>query len=329
MAKVRRREFLISLLRGTAAVYCFDAAVAAPSRTDKPHRIGLLRVGYPPPTFLDALRKGLRDLGLIEGQNIFIEYGIGQRVEDLSKLANDLIGLGVELLIASGTPAVIPAKRASDTVPIVFVAAIDPIATGLVQSLSRPGGNVTGLTALFTDLMGKRLEFLKEAFPAIARVALLSHINNPGHEQYAREATQAAKRLGIELQVLSVRRPAEFEEAFQSARGAGALLQVDDAMFTSQRETLVALAEKYRLPAIYGFREFVDAGGFMALGPSYSDLYRRAAAYIDKILGGTRPADLPVEQPAKFEMIVNLKAAKVLGIHLSPLLVARADEVIE
>jgi putative ABC transport system substrate-binding protein len=324
---MRRREFIAGL--GGAAAMPLGGAFGAPARSDKIHRIGLLRVGYPPPTFLDPLRKGLHDLGLIEGQNIFIEYGISRSVEELPKLANELIGLKVELLLASGTPAVIPAKQATSTVPIVFVAAIDPITTGLVKSLSRPGGNITGLTALFTDLMGKRLEFLKEAFPSISRVALLSHINNPGHEQYAREATLAAKKLGIELQVLSVRSPAEFEEAFRAARGAGAMLQVDDAMFTSQRVALIALADQYRLPAIYGFREFVDAGGFMALGPSYSDLYRRAATYIDKILGGAKTADLPVEQPAKFEMIVNLKAAKMLGIDLPPLLLARADEVIE
>ena len=324
---MRRREFIAAL--GGAAALPFGGALGAPARHDKTYRIGLLRVGYPPPTFLDPFRKGLQDLGLVEGQNIFIEYGIGQSVEDLPRLADHLIGLKVELLLASGTPAVIPAKNATNRVPIVFVAAIDPIATGLVQSLSRPGGNITGLTALFIDLMGKRLEFLKEAFPSISRVALLSHTNNPGHEQYAREATQAAQKLGIELQVLPVRSPAEFDEAFRNAQGASAMLQVDDAMFTSQREKLVELAEKYRLPAIYGFREFVDAGGFMALGPSYSDLYRRAATYVDKILAGAKPADLPVEQPAKFEMIVNLKAAKVLGFDLPALLLARADEVIE
>ena len=289
----------------------------------------MLRVGYPPPTFLAPFRKGLQELGLVEGQNIFIEYGVGKSVEELPKLANDLIGLKVELLLASGTPAVIPAKNATASVPIVFVAAIDPIATGLVQSLSRPGGNITGLTALFTDLMGKRLEFLKEAFPSISRVALLSHVNNPGHRQYVQEAERAAHTLGIALQVLSVRGPEEFEAAFRSAQGAGAILQVDDAMLTSQREKLVELATKYRMPGIYGFREFVDAGGFMALGPSYSDLYHRAAAYVDKILGGIKPAELPVEQPAKFEMVVNLKVGKQLGIDISPMLLARADEVIE
>jgi putative ABC transport system substrate-binding protein len=300
-----------------------------PVSPDKIHRIGLLRVGYPPPSFLTPFRNGLQDLGWIEGQNIFIEYAIGRSVEELPKLADHLIGLRVELLVASGTPAVVPAKRATTTVPVVFIAAIDPIATGLVRSLAHPGGNITGLTALFTDLMGKRLEFLKEIFPSIAHVALLSHANNPGHEQYTREAGLAAQKLGIRLQTLTVRSPAELEQAFRSAQGAGAMLQIDDAMFTSQRKKLVDLAAQHRIPTIYGFREFVDVGGFMALGPSYSELYRRAAAYIDKILNGSNPADLPVEQPSKFEMIINLKAAKTLGVEISPLILARADEVIE
>jgi putative ABC transport system substrate-binding protein len=323
---MRRREFIA--LAGSAAAM-LAGSKAALAQSDKIHRIGLLRVGFPPPSFMNPFREGLQALGLIEGQNIFIEYGIGQSVEELPKLADHLIGLRVELLLASGTPAVVPAKRATATVPVVFIAAIDPIATGVVRSLAHPGGNVTGLTALFTDLMGKRLEFLKEAFPSISHVALLSHDGNPGHEQYAREAERAAQKLGIRLQVLSVRSPADFEEAFRSAQGAGAMLQIDDAMFTSQRRQLVEMALRYRLPTIYGFREFVDAGGFMALGPSYSDLYRRAATYVNKILHGADPADLPVEQPSIFEMIINLKTAKELGIDISPLLLARADEVIE
>ena len=214
---MRRREFIALI---SSAVTWPLAAHAAPApRPDKIHRIGMLRVGYPPPAFLAPFRNGLRELGLVEGQNIFVEYGIGRSVEELPKLANDLIGLRVDLLLASGTPAVIPAKNATTSVPIAFVAAIDPIATGLVESLARPGGNITGLTALFTDLMGKRLEFLKEAFPSISRVALLSHVNNPGHQQYAREAGQAAQLLGIQLQVLPLQGPAEFEEAFRSAQG--------------------------------------------------------------------------------------------------------------
>ena len=251
-ADMRRREFIAVLAASSA--WQLGARAASAPRSDKIHRIGMLRIGYPPPTFLAPFRNGLHELGLVEGQNIFIEYGIGRSVEELPKLANDLIGLQVELLLASGTPAVIPAKNATTSVPIVFVAAIDPIATGLVQSLSRPGGNITGLTALFTDLMGKRLEFLQEAFPSISRVALISHINNPGHEQYVREAERAAKLLGITLQTLAVRGPEEFEQAFRGAQGAGAVLQIDDAMLTAHRVKLVELAMKYKIPGIYGFR---------------------------------------------------------------------------
>jgi putative ABC transport system substrate-binding protein len=214
-------------------------------------------------------------------------------------------------------------------IPVIIVAAIDPIETSVVTSLARPGGNVTGLTAVFADLTGKRLELLKEMLPSLTRVALVSSPANPGHSQYVRQTELAARLLGVELEVLSLSNPDEFECAFRNSRDVGALIQIDDAMFTSQRQKLVELANKYRIPGSYGFREFVDIGGFMALGPSYPDLYRRAALVVDKILKGAKPADLPVEQANKFEMIVNLKTAKALGLTISPTLLARADEVIE
>jgi putative ABC transport system substrate-binding protein len=231
--------------------------------------------------------------------------------------------------MASGTPAVLPARNATNVVPIVFVAAIDPIATGVVTSLARPGGNVTGLTAVYSDMTGKRLEFLKEMLPALTRVALLSRPANPGHTHYVQQTQMAARMLRIELEVMTANTPDEFEAAFHGMQGVGALIQIDDALFTSHRQRLVELAMQYRIPGAYGLREFVDIGGFMALGPSYSDLYRRAAAYLDKILKGAKPADLPVEQASTFEMIVNLKTAKALGLTISPALLARADEVIE
>jgi putative ABC transport system substrate-binding protein len=206
---------------------------------------------------------------------------------------------------------------------------MDPIETGIVTSLARPGGNVTGLTAVFADLNGKRLELLKEMLPSLTRVALVSSPANPGHGQYVRQTELAARQLGVELEVLALSNPDEFELAFRNAGSVGALIQIDDAMFTSQRQKLVDLATKYRIPGSYGLREFVDIGGFMALGPSYPDLYRRAALVVDKILKGVKPADLPVEQASKFEMIVNLKTAKALGLDISAQLLARADEVIE
>jgi putative ABC transport system substrate-binding protein len=216
-------------------------------------------------------------------------------------------------------------------VPVLFVAAFDPVATGVVTSLARPGGNVTGLTAVFSDMTGKRLEFLKEMLPALTRVALLTRPTNPGHQQYVQQTQVAARLLRVELEVLAINSPDDFEPSFRRAAAAGisALIQIDDGMFTVHRQWLVELATKYRIAGAYGPREFVDLGGLMALGPSYSDLYRRAASYLDKILKGAKPADLPVEQSAKFELILNLKTAKALGLNIAPTLVARADEVIE
>ncbi len=321
----RRREFIA--LIGAAATW--PRAARAQQRASKTHRIGMLRIGPPPPSFIEPFRQGLSDLGYVEGQNIVIEYGLGRSAEQLPDIAADLIRRKVDILLASGTPSVLPARNATRTIPVVFVAAIDPIATGVVASLARPGGNVTGVTALYADLTGKRLEVLKEILPMLSRVAFLSRPANPGHAQYLREAELAARTLGVRLQVVPVRGPDDFEEAFSSIVGAGGLLQVDDAVFTSHRGTLVELAARHRLPAMYGTREFVDLGGFLALGPAYSVLYRRAATYVDKILKGTKPADLPVEQPTRFELIINVKTAKSLGITVPPPLLARADEVIE
>ena len=235
----------------------------------------------------------------------------------------------VDVLVASGTPAVIPARNATKAVPVLFVAAIDPVATGVVNSLARPGGNVTGLSAVFSDLTAKRLELLKELLPSLDRAALLSRPANPGHFQYVEQMQMAARILRIGLEVMAANSPDDFEGEFRRVEGIGALVQIDDAMFTAHRQKLVELANRYRIPGAYGFREFVEAGGFVALGPNYSDLYWRAASYLDKILKGAKPADLPVEQASKFEFILNLKTAKALGLDIAPTLIARADEVIE
>ena len=322
---MRRREF-ITLLGGAAAAW---PLVARAQKTGKVNRIGFLRVGAPPPSFIEPLKKALKELGYVEGENIIFDYALAKRVAELPELAADLVRRKVDVLVASGTPAVVPARNATNAIPIVFVAAIDPVATGVVTSLARPGGNVTGFTALFADLTGKRLELLKELLPSLTRVALLSRPANPGHHQYVQSTLEAARILRVELDVMAVNSADEFEAAFRKVQGVGALIQIDDAMFTSHREKLVELATRYRIPGAYGFREFVDLGGFLALGPSYSDLYRRAGSYLDKIIKGARPADLPVEQPSKFEFILNLKTAKALGLTIAPALVARADEVIE
>jgi ABC-type uncharacterized transport system substrate-binding protein len=324
---VKRREFITLLGGAVAAAWPVNAVRA--QQASRVYRIGFLRVGPPPQSFIEPLRRALTDLGYVEGRNLVFDFGIAESVEQLPGLVADLIRRKTDVILASGTPAVLPARNATNAVPVVFVAALDPAATGVVTSLARPGGNVTGLTAVFADLTGKRLEFLKEMLPALTRVALLSRPANPGHVQYVEQARMAARILRVELEVMSANAPEEFEVAFHGVQGVGALIQIDDAMFTSHRQKLVELATRHRVPGAYGLREFVDIGGFMALGPSYPELYRRSAAYLDKIFKGAKPADLPVEQANKFEIIINLKTAKALGLEVSPTLLARADEVIE
>jgi putative ABC transport system substrate-binding protein len=233
------------------------------------------------------------------------------------------------VLVASGTPSVVPAKRATSTVPVVFVAAIDPVVTGVVQSLARPGGHVTGVTAMHGDVIGKRLELLKELLPRLSRVAVLVRATSPGTPPYLKEAEQAARALGIPLQVLAARDPHDLEGAFATARGASAVLVADDAVFTANRSHIALLAIQNRLPTIYGFSDMVEAGGLLAYGPHYGDLYRRAAVQVHKLLKGARPADLPVEQPTKFELVINLKTARALGLTIPPAVLVRAETVIE
>ena len=299
------------------------------SRPTEFYRVGLLRIGPPPPSFIEPLRHALSEVGHVEGKSFVFDLGIAEDVEQLPNLAAELIRRKVDVILASGTPVVLPARNATSTVPVVIVAAIDPVETGVVTSLARPGGNVTGLTAVFADLVGKRLEMLKEMLPTLTRVALSATGRPRPRPIRSTGSDGGAAILRVELQVMSANSPDEFEFAFSAAQGVGAVIQIDDAMFTAHRQMLVDLATRHRIPGAYGLREFVDIGGFLAVGPSYSDLYRRSAAYLDKIHKGAKPADLPVEQANKFEMIVNLKTAKELGLTISPSLVARADEVIE
>jgi putative ABC transport system substrate-binding protein len=235
----------------------------------------------------------------------------------------------VDVLVASGTPSVLPARNATRTIPVVFVAAIDPVAAGIVTSLARPGGNVTGVSAVHADVTGKRLQLLRELLPKLSRIAFLVRATSPATAQYVKEAEIAARTLGVQLQVLEVRDSSDLEGAISAARGANALLLVDDAMLTAHRIRLADLALKNRLPSISGFSEMAEAGVFMSYGPHYGDMYRRAATQVHKILRGAKPADLPVEQPTKFELIVNLKTARALGLTIPQSLLLRADEVIE
>jgi putative ABC transport system substrate-binding protein len=280
---------------------------------------------------LDAFRQGLRERGWVEGQNIIIEYREAHaKIERFLELATELVHLKVDLIVAANTPAARATQRVTTTIPIVVPAMGDPVGDGLVASLARPGGNVTGLTFLGPELIPKRLELLKETLPTTSRVAALWHRGAYG-EGMLKETEAAARTLGLQLQLVGVQGPDEFERAFttMAREHPDALIVLPSPMLFVERRRLVDLAAKHRLPAIYNAREFVELGGLMAYGASINDLFRRVATHVDKILKGAKPADLPVEQPMKFELVINLKTAKALGLTIPPLLLFRADEVLE
>jgi len=305
--------------------------LAEAQQPKKVARIGFLTsstASFNLPRF-NAFREGLHDLGYVEGQNITIEYRFAEgKLGRLPDLAVELVRLKVDLIIATADAAVRAAKQASKTIPIVFVGVSDPVGEGFVTSLAQPGGNTTGLSILQAELSGKRLELLKEAFPQISRLAILFP---SGSEKSMNEQKLAAQVLGIRLVLLPVRRLDDIEAAFTTVikEGAHALLTNPSPRFASARERIVDFAVKNRLPAMYYGPEFVDAGGLMSYGPSYTDMHRRAATYVDKILKGKKPADLPVEQPTKFEFVINLKTAKQIGLTIPPNVLARADKVIK
>ena len=325
----KRREF-ITLLGGTAA---WPLAVRA-QQAGKVHRIGVLETISTTLNVANfyALREGLRQLGYAEGQNLVIEYRSADGRDDrFPGLARELLALKVDVIVTRGTPAAKAVKNATSTVPVVMMASGDPVGVGLVTSLARPGGNITGLSAIVGELSPKRLELIKEIVPGLARIAVLANTcNDAVRRDWARIET-AARSLGVQSQLLDLRESDALGPTFDdaSARRADALVVVIDAITQANQQRIVDLAMKHRLPAIYSSREFVDAGGLISYGVSYPDLYRRAATYVDKILKGTKPADLPVVQPTKFELVINLKTAKALGIEVPPTLLARADEVIE
>jgi putative tryptophan/tyrosine transport system substrate-binding protein len=324
-----RRAFLA----GSAALLAAPLAAEA-QQTGKVPRIGFLSPASSTtaPHVVEAFRQGLRDLGYVEGQNIVVEYRYANgKAEALPDLAAELVSLEVDVIVASGTPGPLAAKSATKTIPIVMASAGDPVRTGLVASLARPGGNVTGLSTLTPDLGGKRLQLVKELLPGVARVAVLWNAANPYTVLLVREIEAAARTLRVQIQSLEVRGPDDFQNVLPTAisGGAGALVVVDDPLTVSSRTLIVSFAAQHRLPAMYGFREFAEAGGLMAFGANLADLYRRAPVYVDKILKGAKPADLPVEQPAKFDLVINLKTAKALGLKIPPSLLLRADQVIE
>jgi putative tryptophan/tyrosine transport system substrate-binding protein len=328
---MRRREF-ISLLGGAAA---WPLGARAQERTPKIRRIGYLTGASSTnnPRLAEAFRQGLREHGWVEGQNILVEYRFADGQYDrLPALAEQLVRLDVEVIVTLATAATVAARNATSTIPLVMWGVGDPVGQGLVASLARPGGNVTGLSyTVGMETFGKGLELLKEAVPHVHVVAVLSNPANPAHVLSVDALKGVARSLGLELLLQEARGPDEFDGAFaaMARERAGALLVVADAMFNSHLVRLVELALRGRLPSMHGFREQVEAGGFMSYGLNLAAQSRQAATYVDKILRGAKPADLPVEQPTKFELVINLRTAKALGITLPPTLLAQADEVIE
>jgi ABC-type uncharacterized transport system substrate-binding protein len=281
---------------------------------------------------LAAFRKGLRELGWIEGQHFTIEARFAEgKPERLAGLAADLVRQRVDVILTGSNAGALAAKRATGTIPIVMVTTGDPVGAGIVASLGRPGGNVTGVTALGQALNVKRLELIKEAVPGVTRVVALINPASPYTAPFLKEREGAARALGLEVRVLEAPDPGSFEKVFaaMASERAGALMVQTDALFITHRRRIVELVARNRVPAVYGEREFVDAGGLLFYGASFADMYRDAAGYADKILKGAKPADLPVEQPTKLELVINLKSAKALGLTIPPSLLQRADQVIE
>ena len=297
-------------------------------------RIGQLDVGTDPIRMVwwREFRQALRELGYVEGQNLVLESRFGPgKPEALPGLATELVGLRVHVIVVASTAGALAAKQATGSIPIVAVTPGDPVATGLVASLARPGGNLTGMSFLATDLTAKQLELLKETRPGVSRVAVFWNPDNPSHAPRLRTAETSAQALGVKLQVLAVRRATDLEDAFteMARKRAGALLILADPLFTRESSRLAQFAQRNRLPTIYGLREFVDAGGLLSYGVSFAALFRRAATYVDKILKGAKPADLPVEQATTFELVISLKTAKTLNVTIPRSLLLRADRVIE
>jgi putative ABC transport system substrate-binding protein len=315
-------------------VFLLTGSFAEAQQQAKVPRIGFLGAASPSviSARVEALRQGLRDLGYVEGKNIVIEYRWAEgKFDRLPDLASELVRLKVDVIVTTGSTSTRSAKEATLTIPIVMAQDSDPIGTGLVASLARPGGNITGLSTLSPELSGKQLELLKEIVPRLSRVAVLGTSTRPGNAQALREVELAAGAFKVQVQYLDVLDVKDIETAFRAAtKGrAGAVLVLQGAIFFSQRTQLADLAVKSRLPATHSAPEFVEDGGLMTYGVSISDLFRRAATYVDKILKGAKPADLPVEQPTKFELLINLKTAKQIGLTIPQSVLYRADNVIK
>jgi putative tryptophan/tyrosine transport system substrate-binding protein len=327
-----RRRFLLTSLAGALAA----PLGAGAQQAGKLYRIGLL--GGSPPNSPGGRRawegffQGLRELGYVEGQDILVEgRWYGERTDRLPALAGELVRLKVDVIVAGAAPAPEAARRATSTIPIVMANHSDPVGSGLVASLARPGGNVTGMSTLSPELIGKRLHLFKEAIPGISRVAVLSNPTIPSQVLELKEAKVAAGLLKVQLQLLEARAPGDFAGAFSAMRRerADGVIIITSSMFYAERTRIAKLAAESHVPAMYAVREFAEAGGLMTYGIDVHESFRRAATYVDRILKGAKPADLPVEQPTKFELVINLKTAKALGVTIPPSLLARADQVVE
>ena len=326
---MRRRDF-VTLLGGAAALLSLAARA---QQSAKVWRIGYL--GFGPASSwtseVEALRSGLRDLGYVEGKNISIEFRWAEQADQTLDLATQLVHMNVDVIFAPASTQVEPARRATNTIPIVFAQHADPVGLGDVASLSRPGGNITGMSMLLTELSAKELEILRETLPDVARIGVLWNPTTPSHPTAVKAVEAASERLGVQLVLASAGTVSEIQEAFatMSRERVGGVLVLSSPLYTTQGALLAEFQMKHRLPEIFANRANVEAGGLMIYGADLDDLYRRAAIYIDKIFKGTKPADLPVEQASKYLVVVNLKTAKALGVTIPPTVLARADEVIE
>ena len=314
------------------------SALAAPfavrAQQQRVYRIGFLgnSTAALEANLVGPFREGLRDLGYVEGRNIVIEFRWAEgKYERFPELIAELVALNVDVIVTAGTPAALAVKRSMVRIPLVMAAVGDPVGSGLVESLARPGGNFTGLTAIAPDLEGKRLELLREIVPKVSHVAFLVNPDNVLTVASEKQARAAAKVLLVDVQFVDVREDSHFDQAFDTIakERPDAFIVLADRVFLHNRAQIVDFAARNRLPAVYPYRELVEAGGLVSFGPNYADMHRRAATYVDKILKGAKPGDLPVEQPTKFELIINLKSAKALGITVPQSLLLRADEVIQ
>jgi putative ABC transport system substrate-binding protein len=328
-----KRRALITLLGGAAAASSVSWPLAA--RAQQPGNLPAIGFLGPPTPFgwshnVAAFVQRLHELGWIEGRTVAIEYRWAEgRPERFAEIAAEFVRLKVAVIVTSGT-AVVAAKQATSVIPIVFAVATDPLGSGMVANLARPGGNVTGLSSQTSDLAGKRLEILRDAVPGVRRLAIMGNVGYSATVQELDEVQAAARTLGLEVAALRIRRAEDIAPAFETLKsGADALYVCSDSFAAANRVRIVVLALSARLPTVYGTRDHVEAGGLMAYGANVRDLFRRAAEYVDKILRGAKPADLPVEQPTKFDLVINLVTAKALGIEIPPAVLARADEVIE